>query len=779
MIISKRSRLTFKRSTTLAPHLLKNKRISLRSTYEPKINALSHEIESCKGNMSKIKFLFQNESAFDVILYILSLQQKRQNELYLLQNYLATLDKLVFLLSTNSLNLDQILLNISFHLQTEKVNRGNIIYKYGDKGHKYYILLKGGVSLLMPKELKIRMNIVDYLKLLIRLYITQEHELLIKTITSNKRIYDINLNDIMSYVIPFIVDKNKNEQQFMMNPIQKVNILNMITKEEHDMLKVYMSIVQKEYKSFKFHLSKRNQEKIPTINDYITLTFHTPTLSKENDHLVNVFKYNEVNKLNHGEAFGEIGLQSTNAKRSASVMAFEDTFLGILTRENYNSSIKDITTKIRRNNMKFLLTFKLFSGLNWNFLDHKLYNHFTIKKLRRNDILINQYQHFADLYFIKTGEFEITTKMSVDDIKQFAKKLIPTLHFPIPQSGDTSSKEMRKISIIKDNDIVGFIDMIGIDGNSAFTIRCISHEGCLLCIERKLIETLAHKFPEIKKQYKQISTMKCLMMFNRLSSVCSINVKEDLTKTFTKKMVTLPLNKKRAVTSIKRIEIKEQNEYGINSTIITNNSNKKGRFSLMKIKNCTLSPNSKMSRNNRNRSDSNSGKRKKIFKLNNKEISSFQLTDDSGSSLYYHDGNNSSRYKQNKENKKYSSFNNNKILKTHIRNLTFSNRNNILYKIEKKHKEQEYFLNKILSYGYPNRTKHLSLLNEPFKTCYSNSSFENYILNYDDNDNKSRNNYINPTEGNYYINTLSSCSPRKPKNPNIQKQIHVCNNVYI
>ena len=724
---------------------------SVKSTYEQMVASLSNQIESLKGNISKIKFLFQNESAFNTIIYIISKHQKLQSELFLLENYLSTLDRLIFLLSSNTSNLNEILFNISFNLQTEKVLNGNIVYKYGDKGNKYYIILKGNVSILMPKEYHMRMNVIDYIKLLIRLYIVKENEMLIQTISFNKKTYDINLIDVISYTLPYL-DKNEYNEGYKINPLRNNNILKIITKEEHNLLRTYITIVQRDYKLFKLHLSKVNKEKIPTINDYINLSSHIPTLSKQGEPIIKLLKYNEVNKLNQSDIFGEIGLQYTNAKRNATVMACDDTVLGTLTRDIYNLNIRDILTKVKRNNIKFLLTFKLFSGLNWNFLDKKLYNYFTIKKLHRNDILIYQHQYLFDLCFIKSGEFEVQTKMSVDDIKQFSKKLNPHLHFPPTQLDDTSTKENRKISIIKDNDVIGFADMVGCDGNSAFTITCISKEGCLLCIEKKLIEDLALKFPEIKKQYIHLTKLKCQMMINRLSSVSLINFKEDLTKRESKHIV------------LKKENIFKRNE-------IKNNNLAMYKLSIPKFHSENIFPSTKLKL--QTRSESNSCTKRKIFKLKTKVISSCQLNDDSNVSLNYTD-----HYK-NQQNKTPKKIMENYSSKERKIKSSILKKRNVLDKINKDNKENDLFLNKILSYGYNHQKTHkLNLLTESFQTFYSGTSFEKYILNYNENTKNKHNYSHNHTDGNYYYG-FNKHLPITGKSSFILKPSYVCNNVYI
>ena len=92
---------------------------------------------------------------------------------------------------------------------------------------------------------------------------------------------------------------------------------------------------------------------------------------------------------------------------------------GTLQRDAYNLSIRDIQSKIRRGNVKFLLGVKIFSHLNWNFFESRIFNFFKQIKSVSKEIVVQQGKICDCIFFVKKGEFEVTTYMNDEDITYF------------------------------------------------------------------------------------------------------------------------------------------------------------------------------------------------------------------------------------------------------------------------------------------------------------------------------------------------------------------------
>ena len=116
--------------------------------------------------------------------------------------FLSSIPRFVNLFSQK--HLDYIMLSLSLMLRHEKKPKNSMIMRYGDKGNKCYIMLKGKAIVLLPKENIVNISILDYIKVLVNLKIMNEDELLIKTLNENKELFKINnesFDDIYHYLL--------------------------------------------------------------------------------------------------------------------------------------------------------------------------------------------------------------------------------------------------------------------------------------------------------------------------------------------------------------------------------------------------------------------------------------------------------------------------------------------------------------------------------------------------------------------------------------------------
>lgn len=545
------SKKTFYRSNTLMKTRMhsssvttKKPRFSLSSMYDAKINSLSAQIQKNQGEISKDSALFDGEASMDIIVYVLNKTNRSQTELFILKVFLKTLKNFVSLMSSMTIDIDSLLMNIALYLKCEKMKKGNSVFKYGDKGNKYYVILKGSASVLLPKETKVSLSLFDYIKMIIRLVIVRENELLIRTVNSNKSVYNINVEEIKKFIKKGL--KDDDDDIDMDSNVVDIGIKILDTFDNYDKNKLYahMNKISEIYKSYK----TKNKKGCNNVDDYISLSY-----PKDKNEIVTelhvetkeifLFSYYEVVRLNKGDAFGEIALTSSTAKRTATIICDEETVFGTLQREAYNSCIRDIQSKIRRGNVKFLLGMKIFSHLNWNFFESRIFNFFKQIQTVSKEIVIQQGKICDCILFVKKGDFEVTTYMNDEDITFFAnaiKKKIRNANLKLDDEsilsnihesnkGNLVKKKNLKITIMNDNDIMGLDDML-INNKSAFTVQCLSDNGTLFSIERSIFFSLASKIKEVANETINYTITRINVMLNRLNSLSSVNATKDLTR---------------------------------------------------------------------------------------------------------------------------------------------------------------------------------------------------------------------------------------------------------
>ena len=244
--------------------------------------------------LKEIPLQTSKEKMLKYFNYIFSKKNRNKNEILLIKQYLSKFQKYSEI--NESKEKDQMLTKISQCLKYEHKPNGYIICCLGEPGDKFYILLKGIVTILIPNEYNFEITEKDYLNHLKRLYKMEEYEILQRTVYSNT---NIKLNH---------------------------NFYDLILKlNEH----------------IKYH-------KV-SINDYLDRIM--PITTDEDDEInynkikVKLWNYKKVCDIYSGGTFGEVALMDEFSKRSASIITIEPCIFGTISKEDYQEFIKENENK--------------------------------------------------------------------------------------------------------------------------------------------------------------------------------------------------------------------------------------------------------------------------------------------------------------------------------------------------------------------------------------------------------------------------------------------------
>ena len=482
--------------------------LGLRSSitnYDLKIQKIISYLDKKGNNIRGIL----DDNLFEITAFILSKTQRNENELKILQSYLYSLKKFVSLLGVNKEEeLNPLLRNISIHLKGEKFQSGKMVFRYGDKGTKFYLILKGSISVMILKENKIRLNYYEYIVHLIKLYAIGEVELMIKIIKANKNIYDINESEIIGFVnrynqkIEKELDPNKN----YLLKFDEIDIKN-ITETLND---IYFEI----------------EQVYNNANEYMNIIFPFNINEKEfknfNEKQLIIYSYFEITKSYPGEFFGEIALEKKGVKRSATILCSEDCLFGTLSKDAYKNSLKEIQTNERRNNIKTLMSFQIFDNLSWGIFQNNFFNYFKIIHVYKNEIIIEKNTPIKNINFIRKGEFEISSDLSNKEIDDYILHLKYGNHYKEKKINnkiyENDKKRNLRIYNLKDKDVIGLYDIIDLDEiNSIVNIKCISNHGILYSIEKEIFEEIALKVKTVKDNFIHFTNIRRKIMINRLN----------------------------------------------------------------------------------------------------------------------------------------------------------------------------------------------------------------------------------------------------------------------
>ena len=150
--------------------------------YQRKLKALGQHNKNIE-DLSKKILSSLSENNYEIIQTILNKKKRTNDELNIIKTFLSTMKYLSSMIKI--LDIDKILLSLSVHLKMERKEKNSILFRFGNIGKKFYILLSGQVTILILKETFVKMCFRQYLFHLIMLKNLGESELVKKTIIAN------------------------------------------------------------------------------------------------------------------------------------------------------------------------------------------------------------------------------------------------------------------------------------------------------------------------------------------------------------------------------------------------------------------------------------------------------------------------------------------------------------------------------------------------------------------------------------------------------------------
>lgn len=229
----------------------------------------------------------------------------------LLQGIKAVKKMLVFSKNNNIKNLE-FLNALAFGLKHEYIPKNKILMKYGDKGDKYYIILRGSVSIIIPTAITFFMTEIEYIKSLYNLRTLEEYGLISKILGENKKIYDFTEEDV-NYLFHSIALEKENDEKEKRKSIghagQRKSILKHLPKAGF-LNKLIAS------KGSLFNLNDLQYDNCTT-EDYCLRVLPNASSQTESDIHKKViwYGYKNIVSLQAGDKFGDLALGADNLKR--------------------------------------------------------------------------------------------------------------------------------------------------------------------------------------------------------------------------------------------------------------------------------------------------------------------------------------------------------------------------------------------------------------------------------------------------------------------------------
>ena len=174
-------------------NITENLKLFKRNNSEIDNNTLIYQTENDISVIEKLLkednllYNFNDQITFlDIVCFILKKNTKRFQENEILKIFFLKIEKLVHMFKPLNVSLNDMMGKLVGHIKYEKKLKDNILFKEGDKGDKFYIILKGEVGILIQQERVISCTHMEFLKCLMVLYLYQEKSMLNKILSINR-----------------------------------------------------------------------------------------------------------------------------------------------------------------------------------------------------------------------------------------------------------------------------------------------------------------------------------------------------------------------------------------------------------------------------------------------------------------------------------------------------------------------------------------------------------------------------------------------------------------
>ena len=343
-------------------------------------------------------------------------------------------------------------------------NRGEIVFKIGDVGDKFYFILKGKANILKIKEIQnIYMSTMEYLNYCIFLIKSNENYLFQEVIQKNYNILQItSAEEVLSlYKIAFkksVYDK-----------------VNQHIIYSNNLLEEYFKAFNQKYTNFdldnnKLEVLEANKAKklsgsYREWQNYILKKFELSTselvsyepyeqiIKDRKKKKIICFVYESFLFLGPGLFFGDSALDSDMNLRNATIRAEEDTYFGCLRSNDYLNMIAPKRRYEKMKEISFLYNNFFFQNINPHIFERNYFHRFYLKQYSRGTVLYEFGQIPKNILLIKEGQIRFDLKCSIIEIH----KLIHFLYNKILKNDIFSKLPTSKKKLILSPEITSKI----------------------------------------------------------------------------------------------------------------------------------------------------------------------------------------------------------------------------------------------------------------------------------------------------------------------------------
>ena len=488
--------------TDKTPSILINKRNTVKEPVKSKIinfdlsksPSKKQEYKSPKKQRNSVILISQRTiekrnslSKADLCLNALkySQNQRTPDMINHIKTYLKSMPSFMNIISKEkNMGLSENLIEqIALHLRLEYFKKNNLVCRFGEKGEKFYIILKGKVTFMVPKAMKCFLNFEEYVIYLMQLRKNNEFELLNNLIAENRIFYPFDDDDFDEFLkkeyqeyqrnihktgrkktkaitgkgiqnLNLNIKNNLETQNELsqnadndLNSKLKLNDVEQRSNSRHTTLntsKNFESDVNikknnfstQTYKKMGAVLEKINESALNSNHDinlllgenspgsYLRATnVQNRDLDSKGRKLVNIYHYEEMSSFETGQTFGFIALVSKTCKRASTAIVVEDSHLGVLTKEEYLKFFEMLSSIEKKNLYELLKFYSLIIAVSEHKFVKRFYHMFEYKKYFKNNNIFHPNKPFKELLVFSSGLFNINISVNMPELNDLITKI--------------------------------------------------------------------------------------------------------------------------------------------------------------------------------------------------------------------------------------------------------------------------------------------------------------------------------------------------------------------
>lgn len=317
-----------------------------------------------------------------------------------------------------------------------ELKKGQILFRIGDNGDRFYFILSGKVSILKLKEINnVQMTYFEYVEYCMYLISQKEYYIFNKVKNRNMKILSINSESevISIYKIFFLKKINEAISRDLINNIkslldylknfgfklQDFNIkLSRLEEIEND---VFLKPEHKR-EEWNEYLKEKCQ---PSFNDLMIYEYYKDIFKKDfsQKKSYTCFIYKPFLFLGKGLFFGDFALDSDINKRNATIRAEENTILAFMKSEDYINIFAPGRKMEKMMQINFIYSNYFFKNINLKLFEKSFFHLFSPREYFRNYELFNFGTNFESLILLKEGKVSLELKASITDLHDLIKYL--------------------------------------------------------------------------------------------------------------------------------------------------------------------------------------------------------------------------------------------------------------------------------------------------------------------------------------------------------------------